>query len=215
MKKTFILLSVSFLLVSLTYLPCKAQETKQMRFGIKGGLNIANLYTSDAKSSDMLIGFNVGVFDKMPVSNFFTIQPELYITTKGATVNYNNLLINGSAKFNLTYIELPILFVANVNELFNVQFGPYVAYLVDGTVKNQSNLGIFDFEKNINIDNYNRIDAGVVVGAGLDFGAISLGARFNLGLTKVGKTQTILGTSYTVPNATNGVINFYLAIALN
>lgn len=210
--KKITLTSAFLLLLSMGYISAQGQELKS-QFGVKAGLNLANLYTSDAKSSDMLVGFNAGFFYKIPVTNSFTIQPELYVTTKGATVNYNNLLLNGSAKFNLTYIELPILFIANVNELVNIQFGTYIAYLVDGKVKNESSLGIFNFEQNINIDNYNRIDAGLAVGAGLDFGAVSVGARFNLGLTKVGKTQSILGATYNVPNATNGVINFYLGIA--
>ena len=211
MKKKF-LTSAFLLLLSIGFISAQDQENLS-HFGIKAGVNLANLYTSDAKSSDMLVGFNAGFFDKMAVSNSFAIQPELYVTTKGASVNYNNLLTNGSAKFNLTYIELPIVFIANVTDLLNVQFGPYVAYLVDGKVKNGSNIGLFNFENNINIDNYNRIDAGLLVGAGLDFGALSLGARFNLGLTKVGKNQSILGATYNVPNATNGVINLYLGIA--
>jgi len=40
-----------------------------------------------------------------------------------------------------------------------------------------------------------------------------MGARYNLGMTKVGKTKTLLGSDYTVPDARNGVVNFNLAIA--
>lgn len=215
MKKPIILFSVSLLLLSLTSLTCHAQEQKTMQFGVKGGLNLSNLNTSDASSSDMLVGFNIGVFDKLPVSNFLAIQPEFYISTKGASVTYNNLFVDGTAKFNLTYLEVPLLCVVNVTKLLNIQFGPYVAYLVDGKVKNVANVSLFNFEQNINVNNYNRIDAGVVLGAGLDVGAITLGARYNLGMTKVGKTQSFLGTDYTIPNANNDVINFYISAAFN
>ena len=215
MKKPIILFSLSLLFLSMTSLTCQAQEQKPMQFGVKGGLNLSNLYTSDASSSDMIVGFNIGVFDKLPVTNFIAIQPEFYISTKGASVTYNNLFVNGTAKFNLTYLEVPLLCVVNVTKLLNVQFGPYVAYLVDGKVKNVANVSLFNFEQNINVNDYNRIDAGVVLGAGLDVGAITIGARYNLGMTKVGKTKSFLGNDYTIPNANNAVINFYLSAAFN
>jgi hypothetical protein len=213
MKKPVILISVIAMLMSISLQYSEAQEVKSMQFGVKGGLNLSNLYTSDASSSDMIIGFNLGVFNKIPVSSFLAIQPEFYVTTKGASVTYDNLFVNGTAKFNLTYLEVPVLCVVNVTRLLNIQFGPYVAYLVDGKVKNVANVSLFDFENNINVNDYNRIDAGVALGAGLEVGGITMGARYNLGMTKVGKTKSFLGTDYTVPNANNGVINFNLALA--
>lgn len=215
MNKPIILISLSFLMLSMNYLSSQAQETKISQFGIKGGLNLSNLYTKDASNTDMIAGFNVGVFSKMPVTNFIAFQPELYLTTKGASVTYNNLLVDGTANFNLTYLELPFLFVVNVTPLVNIQFGPYVAYLLDGKVTNKANVNLFNFEQNINVNDYNRIDAGLALGAGLDVGTVTMGARYNLGLTKVGKTQSFLGKNYNIPNSYNGVISFYLAVSLN
>ncbi|MDD4972182.1 MAG: porin family protein [Paludibacter sp.] len=215
MKKPIILISALFMFMSLSSLLCNAQEVKPIQFGVRGGLNLSNLYASDASSSDMIVGFNLGVFNKIPVSSFLAIQPEFYVTTKGASVTYNNLFVDGTAKFNLTYLEVPVLCVANVTRMLNVQFGPYVAYLVDGKVKNVANVTLFNFEQNINVNDYNRIDAGLVLGAGLEIGSITMGARYNLGMTKVGKTKSFLGSEYTVPNANNGVINFNLAVSFN
>jgi len=215
MKKPFILISVLFLFMYLSSLTSIAQEVKPIQFGVRGGLNLSNLYASDASSSDMIVGFNLGVFNKIPVSSFLAVQPEFYVTTKGASVTYNNLFVDGTAKFNLTYLEVPVLCVVNVTKLLNVQFGPYVAYLVDGKVKNVANVNLFNFEQNINVNDYNRIDAGLVLGAGLEVGSITMGARYNLGMTKVGKTKSFLGSDYTVPNANNGVINFNLAVSFN
>jgi len=213
MKKPIIFISVSILLVCMAILPLQAQETKSMQFGIKGGLNLSSLNSSDGSTSDMLLGFNLGVFNKLPITSFLAIQPEFYVTTKGSQVTYNNLFVDGTAKFNLTYLEIPVLCVVNVTKLLNVQFGPYAAYMIDGKVTNVGNVNLFNFEQNINVNDYNRIDAGVVLGAGLEVGNITMGARYNLGMTKVGKTKTLLGSDYTVPDARNGVVNFNLAIA--
>ena len=215
MKKLVNLLSVSLLLLSMILSPCQAQDKKTMQFGVRGGLNLSNLYTSDAKSSDMIVGFNLGVFDKLPVTSFLSIQPEFSVTTKGASVTYNNLFVDGTAKFNLTYLEVPVLCVVQLTHLLNIQFGPYVAYMVDGKVTNVANVTLFNYEQNINVNDYNRIDAGVVLGAALEVGSITMGARYNLGLTKVGKTKTFLNSTFAVPDANNAVINFYLSAAFN
>jgi hypothetical protein len=53
----------------------------------------------------------------------------------------------------------------------------------------------------MNMNDYNRIDAGLVAGVGLDIDNITMGLRYNLGLTKVGKSQSFLGTSYTIPDS--------------
>ena len=200
--------------MSVAFIPCHAQEAKPLEMGIKGGVNISSLYTKDASKSDIIPGFNIGFFAKVPVTTLIAFQPELSLSTKGATISYNNLFVDGTANFNLTYLEMPLLCVVNVTQRVNFQFGPYLAYLLDGKVTNKSNVNLFNFEQNMNVDNYNRVDAGIVLGAGIDIDAITMGARYNLGLTKVGKPRSFMGSSYTIPNSTNGVISFYLAVSL-
>ena len=57
-----------------------------------------------------------------------------------------------------------------------------------------------------------RLTAGV----GIDIGAIGLGARYAYGVNKVGKESTYLGTTtYTFPDAHNGVFTFYISVSLN
>lgn len=202
---------ISVLLFFLSYNVCTAQRA---RIGIKGGLNVSNLNVKNTDTK-MRTGANLGFFAKLPIRDMIAVQPELYYTTKGSDITYNNVFVDGTAQFNLNYIEVPILLVANVTDYFNFHAGPYVSYLINGTVKNKSNINLFDFEKNINTDDYDRFDAGIVVGAAIDIKAISLGARYNFGLTKVGKERTFLGTSYIFPDARNGVFNFYLSLSLN
>ena len=202
------------MLVGMAHTSAKSQETAASKFGIKGGINFSNLSTKEADKDKMLTGFNIGLFARMPVTKMFAIQPELYYTTKGAQVTYNGTFVDGTAQFNLNYIEMPLLFVVNLTENFNIHFGPYIAYLVDGKVKNKSNTDLFNFENNISTEDYNKVDAGFAAGAGLDFGAFSLGARYTYGLTKVGKERTFLGTSYIFPDASNGVASVYVSFTL-
>lgn len=205
---------VLLLAVCLTIFQATAQEAETFKLGVKGGINVANLYTSDESNSDMIAGFNLGVFARLPLSDVMTIQPELYVTTKGASITYNSLFVDGTVKFNLTYLELPVVCIVKLSQHINIQFGPYVSYLVDGKVSNMSNVQLFNFEQNINVNNYNRIDVGLVAGVGVVVHSITMGVRYNYGFVKVGKEQTFIGTPYTIPNATNGVLNFYLSVPL-
>jgi hypothetical protein len=214
MKKSIILLSASMLLVLTMNISGKAQNTDSPKVGIKGGVNFSNLYTDDAENNKMMLGFHAGLFAKLPISNNIAFQPEAYFTTKGAEVTYNNDFVNGTARFNLNYIEVPVLLVVNITDNFDISIGPYAGYLVSGKVKNSSNIDLFNFEDNINADDYNRFEVGFAAGAGFDLKLLSIGARYTYGFTKVGKERSYMGTTYTFPNANNGVLSVYASIPL-
>ena len=211
MKTKF--LTLAMLITSLSI--CSAQEITPVRMGIKAGVNFSSLNTSSDGNSKMFTGFNVGVFSKIPLTSMVAIQPEFYLTTKGAAVSYNNLVANGTANIHLNYLELPILAVITLTENFNLHIGPYASYLLSANATNSSDVQLFDFEKNLKVRDFNWFDMGLAAGLGVDMGAVSLGARYNLGLIKVGRERSILGTTYTIPNATNSVINLYATLSLN
>lgn len=214
MKHAIVLFVILSLFVCAAPISAKAQKTNSQTFGVKGGVNFSNLYLKDANDNKMLTGFNIGLFAKLPVSSTFAIQPELYFTTKGAQTTYNSTFINGTVQYNFNYLEVPLLFVVNITDNFNLHAGPYVSYMLNGKVKNKSNVGSVDFDEKINTEDYNKFDAGIAAGAGVDLGAISLGARYTYGLTKVGKERTFAGTTYTTPDATNGVMSVYVSFSL-
>lgn len=215
MKHSLKTIAASILLICIAHSSTKAQDSNPVRFGLKGGVNFSTLYAKDVDNTKMRTGFNVGLFAKLPLTSYFAVQPELYYTTKGGEITYNNTFVDGTAGFHLNYIEVPLMFVGNITENFNVHAGPYAAFLISGKVKNESNVNLFDFEENLNTDDYNTFEAGLAIGAGIDLKAVSLGVRYNHGLTNVGRERTFLGTSYTFPDAKNGVINLYISLSLN
>jgi len=216
MKKSLVTIAAAFLMLFALYVPVQAQVNKDLpRLGIKGGINFSSLYTQDSYDTKMLTGFNIGLFSKVPITQHVALQPEFYFSTKGAEVTYNNTFVDGIAQFKLNYLELPLLLAINLTDNFNIHAGPYVAYLVSGKVNNESNINLFDFEENINSDDFNRFDAGLAVGAGIDIGSLGIGVRYNYGFSTVGKEKSFMGTTYTFPDARNGVLNFYAALAIN
>jgi hypothetical protein len=211
MKNSKIILA-ALVLSFMGYTNANAQSNVT-KFGVKGGVNFSNLYTDNADDENVLTGFNVGLYAKVPVTNSISIQPEIYYTGKGAEVVYNNAFASGTAKFKLNYIEVPVMLVANVTKNFNVQVGPYAGYLISGKTTNES--GTYNFQDNINTDDFNKIDAGVAAGLGIDLETVSFGVRYNYGLTKVGKERNYSGTNYTFPDGKNSVLSFYGAFSFN
>ena len=161
-----------------------AQDNVTTEFGVKGGLNMSNLYTDDADDENVLFGFNAGVYATLPVSDFVAIQPELLFTTRGSKLEYNNALAQGNVKLKLNYIELPLLVRVNITKNFNIHAGGYASYLVSAKSTGD---GDFEFEDQYDTDDFNKFDAGIAAGVGLDFNPISVGLRYNYGLTTIEK----------------------------
>lgn len=197
--------------VALQFMSVQAQS--DFKFGIKGGVNFANLSSSDAKERKVLTGINFGVFAKLPITKSFAIQPEIYFTSKGSQQTYENAFATGTAKFELNYIEVPLLAVINLTHNFNFQIGPYASYLVSSKVKNVSDIN-FNFEDNIASGDFNKFDTGIAAGFGFETKSIGFGIRYNLGLVTVGKGKTYLGTKYVFPDGKNGVINLFLSYSI-
>lgn len=191
----------------LAFTGMQAQE-KTAAFGFKGGLNFSNLYTDTVDDNNVLTGFNAGLYAKLPITNSIAIQPEVNFTTKGAELTYNSFGVNGTAKFNTNYIEVPVLLVANLTENFNIHAGPYAAYMVSGKTTNDSNLG--SSERTLDTNDFNKFDAGIAAGVGIDLDAVNFGVRYSYGLTKIGKEGEFLSS-----DAKNSVLSAYIGLRLN
>lgn len=212
MKNSKKLLFASLALGLMSISGIQAQE-KTASFGFKGGLNFSNLYTDQVDDNNVLTGFNAGLYAKFPIAKGIAIQPEISYTTKGAELVYNNAFAKGTSKFNVNYIEVPVLLVMNITDNFNVHVGPYAAYMVSGKTETDSN--IFTSENQLDTNDFNKFDAGIAGGVGVDLDALNFGVRYNYGLTNIGKERNFGGTNYTFPDAKNSVLSVYVGLRLN
>lgn len=179
------------------------------KFGIKGGLNLTNLYVDNVSDEHMKVGFNAGIFAKLPVTRGFSIQPELLYSLKGAKDTYNNIVQgSGEYQFNLGYIELPVLAVINLARNFNLQAGGYAAYLIAANVKNVDNQGNINGATDLNADNFQRFDYGLAGGLAFDIENVTIGARYNYGLGNIGKSGSLSGDL--TKNSKNAGLSIYL-----
>ena len=188
-----------------------AENALAPKFGIKGGVNLTNMYVQDVSDENMKVGFNAGFFAKLPVTRGFSIQPELLYTSKGAKETYNNFIEGeGEYRFNLNYIELPVLAVFNVAKNFNLHAGPYISYLAAANIKDLKDDGTMDEITELDADNFNRIDYGVAGGFGIDISNFTIGARYNYGFREIGKSGSLSGRL--TKDSKNSAISLYIGV---
>jgi hypothetical protein len=166
-------------------------------FGIKGGLNLANLFVNNndnIEDNNWKVGYHAGLFVKAPLTNFLSIQPEVLYSTAGAKLTYGGsglaqtLGINpGEVRFNLNYVQVPLLFLVNVGA-FNVHAGPYASYLLNANVKNLQDSDPFNAATlvELNEDDFQRVDYGLAAGLGFDLKNAKMGLRYNYGFQQIG-----------------------------
>ncbi|CAN5471744.1 porin family protein [soil metagenome] len=181
------------------------------KFGIKGGLNLSNLYITDVQDENVKLGGHFGVFAKLPITTGVSIMPELLYTNKGTKATYNNAIQgSGEYRFNLNYIELPLSFVFNVVKNFNIHAGGYASYLTSANVKNLHD-GNINGVTNLNAENFNRADFGLLGGIGLDIDNVTIGARYSYGLRQVGQPGSLAGEL--TKDSKNSNLSMYIGIA--
>ena len=160
-----------------------AQETK---FGVKGGVNFAN-FSGDVEDNSSKVGFNVGGFAEIKLSDKFYLQPELLFSTQGAQEEYTENGGNYKVKANLSYLNIPLMAKLYVADGFSLEAGPQIGFLTSAKYKVE--FGGNESEVDAK-EEFESTDFGFNLGAGYDFTAnLSAGVRYNLGLTNIVKNS--------------------------
>lgn len=179
------------------------------RVGIKGGLNASNLITDEVTDKHGRFGFHAGIYGQLFSTEAFAIQPEVNFSTKGNEVKSNFGVIDHETKFNLSYLDVPVLAVFKLGKAAEIHAGAYWAYLVGANIDTDGDLGD-DFVQ-LDRKNFDNWDYGLVGGVGFNLGDVQIGARYNYGLNEIASSA---GAKRLLGNAKNSVGQIYLAFNL-
>lgn len=174
------------------------------QFGLKAGLNVSDI-NNGASGTDMKAktGLYVGVTATIPVSEEFSVQPELIYNQLGAKTNlydFGGIIGNVSTTTKLDYISLPVMLQYNFPSNFYVELGPEFSYMI--SAKQGLSTSIISPSTDINMDYLNRLNVGAGFGAGYNLNKnIGINARYTLGLTGLGKDGNV--TDYFLDSAKN------------
>lgn len=171
-----------FLNICLAILFMKGTSNAQhVNIGIKAGLNVYNISSSDNSNYDPKLGVHFGLIGHIHRSDYFAIQPEIIFSMQGAKYSAGGL----DYKTNLNYINIPVMFQYMFENGFRLEAGPQLGILV--SAKNIVN----DTDNNIK-DQVKTFDFGV--GLGVSYVHVSSGfgvdARYNIGLSNINDNGT-------------------------
>lgn len=182
-----------------------ASSSFAQTFGIKAGLNLSNMVMKDdddTYSDDykMLPGFHLGVVADIPFSDMFSFEPGLLLSTKGfkfeESEEYMGETMESKMKMSLYYLDIPLNLKASFGSgdtKFYGTFGPYLGMGLSGKYKSEITIMGETESEDEDVkwgtdeedDDLKRFDFGVAFGAGAQFGAISVGAGYQLGLANI------------------------------
>jgi Outer membrane protein beta-barrel domain len=191
MKRLFLLTSA----IAITTI-----ASAQIQFGVKAGLNIANLSVkpSDGTSFSMKLNFNGGLLVALPVMENLKIQAEAMYSGQGVkdkyTDNATNQTINEKVSFG--YINVPILVKYQHESGLFAEIGPQIGFLLSAKSKatEGDQTSNTDFKSDLK-----TVDFAGCLGIGyLSKFNVGIDARYNLSFVNISKTN---GTSIK-----NGVI---------
>lgn len=185
----------------------------QFGFGIKAGLNIANIY--DEENNDYVAeskpGFFAGAFVSAPLGTLFGLQPEINYSQKGFKSSgtfADDTLLETDYEFERTasYLDIPVLVQIKPTKFLTFLVGPQYSYLLD--VKDDLDFGdaSIENEQELDDDDYKRNMFGIVVGAEANYKGFFFTARGGFDLTKTESDGDIDDS----PRYKNQVIQFGL-----
>jgi hypothetical protein len=164
MKKTILALA---LLIS------AASFGQNVSGGIKAGANFSNFTGGDfdAVKKKAIVGFHGGGFLNFKLGAL-SLQPEVLVSTQGARIDS----ANKSYDWKVTYATIPVMLKYRTASGFYLEAGPQVGFKLGENVSDET---IKDFAK--------ALDLSATAGLGFQTkGGLGIGARYLVGLSKVG-----------------------------
>ncbi len=193
---------VNYLLITAVLFAFSA-TAQEIKLGVRGGLNFANITKNQPNNLSTRIGFNLGGVVDIGLSEHFSIQPGLQISTKGAKSGSDYI-------FRTTYLEVPVYALYHY-KLEKISFfggaGPYLALGVGGQEIAGGNRQSIAWGES---GAWHRGDAGLGFILGIEIKpGFQAGINYDLGLVNIHK-QANGGDNITAYNRVFGLFIGYM-----
>jgi long-subunit fatty acid transport protein len=173
------------LIVVVTLLGLGNVSAQEVKLGAKLGLNLSSLRSD--MDFDSKIGFNLGVFAEINLSDKLIFQPELLYSTQGASLEESFDSNSFKATNSVDYLNIPLMLKYGVTDKLFLEFGPQLGFLLSAKSKFEETFDGESISEEEDIKEFFKsIDFGLNFGASFDVAEnIMIGARYNLGLTNI------------------------------
>jgi hypothetical protein len=193
MKKIFTILTVVVLTTTVSF----------AQFGIKAGLNLANIVNNDDDSDNgMKLGMIIGANYNAELSDAMSLDVSVAFKQSGTKESdeetSGGVTYKGSQTVALNYLDISPSLSFNVSDAMSLSVGPYLAFAMSGNVKSEysakgngvdeseSDSEAIKFGDGDNDDGIKATDFGLNFGAKFSINdAISVNAGYSMGLTNL------------------------------
>src|SRR5450432_4693929 len=107
------------------------------QFGVKAGLNFANVTNASSINNSSRSGFHVGILLGGSSKKILSSRTELIFSRQG----YDYKSGTNTGNVNLDYIMLPQYMSINITKYFSIQFGGQMAFLLNAKADSSNNTG--------------------------------------------------------------------------
>ncbi len=181
-----------FFIAVLAVFGVTATQAQEVRLGAKGGVNFSSLSGDGFDAFDDPEGrtsFHIGAFAEIPLSERFSIQPEVLYSGQG----FDLISREGAddTEVQLDYINVPVMAKVYLIEGLYAEAGPQIGFNVKNEIDSDPD-DVGSGSTELDGDLFNDIDFSVGVGAGYRFNnGLFLNARYNFGLTDIVNNEDI------------------------
>ena len=171
--KKLILAFLALLVTSLTM--------AQFNFGVKGGLNIANIKIKHSHAYDHIYDFHAGALARLKLSDEVALQGEMVYSRQGMKAK----TFTGRIPYEdrLSYINAPVVVQYLAKSGFHVFTGPQFSYLLSA----KTTQPLVSTDKS---DYYKKFDFAWVVGVGhLTRSGFGVDVRVNFNLVDIAELE--------------------------
>jgi hypothetical protein len=184
----------------------KPPGDKVIRVGLNFGANVSNFFADDPFYKDIYnwrFRFYAAVFQDIRIAPPFYLHTEVNYSAMGTmqkvyVTDFNgDTLGRGSFKYNLHYIQVPVLakFKFGKKTKFLCEAGPYIGFLVaakGGIDPDFSTSTVYPLYNLL--DTYYTLDAGIKAGIGVEIPILNgqtllFGTRYTQGFTDVSRVS--------------------------
>jgi hypothetical protein len=141
MKKIILVIFATAFLINMTIAQEEVLDLRdKVTFGIKGGVNLSNVYDSKQENFDTnaKFGLAAGVFLGLPLSTYVGLQPELLYSQRG--YKETGSLFDSEFTRTTNYLDVPLLLAIKPSPVLSILAGPQFSFLLDGKYDFKSDL---------------------------------------------------------------------------
>ncbi|MBG8554336.1 porin family protein [Hymenobacter guriensis] len=202
---------------STDYASGSSSDSRNGGFGIKGGVNFADIRGDGKKSygdAKNYNSFHAGFYSQFSFSDKFSLQPEILYSRQGFKGTIPNT--TGTSTTRLDYIQVPVLLVFNFLDNVSLHVGPQVSLLtkvkegdLDRKIANEQDPnGTYIYSYS-----YNSLDYGLSAGLEARVGPARVGGRYTAGFNEIIKDPKN-GVSTAATDIKNGAFQVYVGIGI-